>query len=365
MKDGRLCSLDVLRGMDMFLLTVVGPFVFALHASVGLPESVLSEFRHSWVGFSLWDIIMPMFIFMSGAAVPFAMRRRLSDGCAGWPYWRHVLVRFAVLWFLGLITQGRLLSLDIMQISPFDNTLQSIAVGYLFSALAFLMPSRRLRIMFPIFLAAGYSILLHLFGDYTLEGNFAQRVENVVVTFLVPAGSRVLALADPGYTWWLTSMMFGAMSLCGMEAAQILAEEGARMRNFWRLVMLGCALLATGFVAAIWIPVIKPIYTLSFTAQAMGWCCLALAVLYLVTDVLAFRRGLGIFILFGQTALLAYMVVEAFGGTLNAFADIVTQGVAAQFGNSRVPVMKWIASSLLLVALLYFRRQAARREIKL
>lgn len=42
-------------------------------------------------------------------------------------YWRHVIARFAVLWILGMVAQGRLLSMDIMLINPFNNTLQAIA----------------------------------------------------------------------------------------------------------------------------------------------------------------------------------------------------------------------------------------------
>lgn len=57
----------------MILLTVIGPCVIAMNAACGLPDRVLSQFRHFWVGFSLWDIIMPLFIFASGAAVPFAI----------------------------------------------------------------------------------------------------------------------------------------------------------------------------------------------------------------------------------------------------------------------------------------------------
>ena len=53
----RLLSLDILRGADMFLLTVIGPFVWALDKSFGLPKSVLAQFDHAWGGFSLWDII--------------------------------------------------------------------------------------------------------------------------------------------------------------------------------------------------------------------------------------------------------------------------------------------------------------------
>lgn len=349
----RLFSLDLLRGLDMFLLTVIGPFVLALGKTVALPGSVEGQFRHGWECFTLWDIIMPLFIFMSGAAVPFALRRRLENGRSGWVYWRHVLIRFAFLWFLGLVAQGRLMTLDPLKISPFNNTLQSIAVGYLLSAVVFRIPSRRVQVAIPIGLAIAYAALLHCLGDYTMTGNFAQRVENAVVPLLTPVGSKALELADPGYTWWLTSMMFGTMSLCGMESTLILTADTDRKLRFWRLFALGVVLEIVGWTLVPWIPIIKPIYTLTFTAQAMGWCCLALALLFLMTDVFRFRRGLGLFTLFGQTALLAYMCIEVFGETFGMFASTVTQG----FGPVAAPLVQWFAVSALLVVVLYCWRR--------
>ena len=128
-KSERLFCLDALRGLDMLLLTVVGPFFMAVNKGYGLPEGVLAQFRHPWGGFTLWDIIMPLFIFMCGAAVPFGLGRRMVNGRAGRRYLGHVLSRFALLWVLGMVAQGRLLTLDPLKISPFNNTLQTIACG--------------------------------------------------------------------------------------------------------------------------------------------------------------------------------------------------------------------------------------------
>ena len=362
MKGSRLFSLDLLRGLDMFLLTVVGPFVVALDRTVGLPVGVLGQFRHGWECFTLWDIIMPMFIFMCGAAVPLALEKRLENGRSGWTYWRHVLGRVCLLWFLGMVAQGRLATLDPLVISPFNNTLQSIAVGYLVAAVVLLIPSRRIQIAVPIALAVAYAVLLQAFGDYTLPGNFAQKVENAVVPLLTPDGSRALEIADPGYTWWLTSMMFAAMTLCGAEATRILRGSGRETVRFVRLLVLGAVLLTVGLLLSPWIPVIKPIYTLTFTAQAMGWCCLSLALLYGLTDILKARRGFGLFILFGQTALLAYMLVEVFPCVLSAFSAAVTEGVPRLFGKSAHPLLRWAVETTLLVVILHFRRAASMKK---
>ena len=120
----RLASLDLLRGADIFYLTVVGTFVVALGRILPLPGWLMSEFRHpEWVGFNSRDLIMPLFIFMCGAALPLAMGRRLgADGRAGWGYWGHVLSRMGLLWLLGMLVDGNLLSFDLRRISFFSTS---------------------------------------------------------------------------------------------------------------------------------------------------------------------------------------------------------------------------------------------------
>ena len=355
MKRERLFSLDLLRGLDMFLLTVVGSFVWALHDTIGLPDSVMAQINHAWGGFTLWDIIMPLFIFMCGAAVPFGLGKRLRDGRPTAAYWRHVAARFALLWFLGLIAQGRLLTLDPLKISPFNNTLQAIACGYLIAAVVMIIPSRRVQVAIPIALAVGYGLAIHLGGDYSRTGNLAIRFEDWFVRLVMPEGNRAMELADPWYSWWFTIPMFGAMTLCGAEATRILTSGAEKMTRFWRLLALGAVLLAVGWALVPWVPSIKHIYSFTFTAQAMGWSCLALAALFYLSDVLMLRKGLGIFILFGQTALLAYMTIEVFSCVPNAFADMVTAGFPHAFGPKTVPLARWFFATVFLVTILRFR----------
>ena len=361
----RLMSLDVLRGLDMLLLTVVGPFFYAYHKAFGLSRDFMRQFGHGWGGFTLWDIIMPLFIFMSGAAVPLALDRRKKNGRAGWGYWGHVLGRVAVLWVLGMVAQGRLLSMDATKIDPFNNTLQTIACAYLACAGAYLIQWRPLRAAIPVILAVGYAIALHQCGDYSKNMNAAICFDRWFIPFVTPENSKVLSLADPGYTWWATIPMFAAMGLCGMEATEILRSGWPPALRALALGILGGALLGLGWAFVPLIPPIKHIFTLTFTAQAMGWCCLSLALLYFLLDVLG--KGakwleilLWLPILFGQTALLAYLCENTFGPVMLAWKRMFEPGFAHLFGAWGGPMGKWFSGTVLLVAILKVRRDANR-----
>ena len=354
-KSERLYSLDLLRGLDMFLLTVIGPFFAALNAASRLPDGVMGQFRHNWGGFTLWDIIMPLFIFMCGAAVPFALPKRMEGGRAGWCYWRHVASRVALLWVLGMVAQGRLLSCDIMSINPFNNTLQAIAAGYLVAAIVLAIRSRAVRLSAPFVLAVAYTLFLHFCGDYTMDGNAATKVERWMLALITPAGSKAVELADPGYSWWATIPMFGAMTLCGMSATNMLLSSESPLMRFAKLLGLGVALLAAGLLLAPVVPPIKHIFTVTFTAQAMGVCCILLALLYGFADILRLRRGCGLFVLFGQTSLAAYMCHE-FKPVLRAFGKFFEPGAVHLFGEKAGPIAVWLGASALLVFALYVWR---------
>ena len=359
MKD-RLFSLDVLRGLDMLLLVAVGPlFRQANEAWHFASPAVLGQFRHGWECFTLWDIIMPLFIFMCGAAIPLALGRRLLAGKA--VFWKHVLGRVALLWFLGLLVQGKLAAFDPLTFNPFSNTLQAIAVGYLVTAAVMCVPSRAIRVAAPVALALSYTVLLAVGGDYSEFGNFAYRVDHAVHEAIFPEGHERL-LKPSHYTWYLTSLMFAAMTLCGAHATELLRTSWPKRTKAFALFAYAAGLLALGFGVSPWIPVIKPIFTLSFTALAMGWSVLALAVLYVLNDVLMLRRGTGLVLLFGQVALCAYFVSHFFRPVLDAFARTVLQGVLPRLAETTRPFALEVLIVLGTVLVMVFWRR--HRQMK-
>lgn len=341
----------------MLLLVVIGPLMHALNKVFGFSPAVMGQLRHGWECFTLWDIIMPLFIFMCGAAVPFALGRRIVDGKAGKDFWMHVFGRVALLWVLGMVVQGSLLTFDCHKITPYSNTLQSIAAGYFVTACVMLVKSRKVRIAIPAVLALVYTAMLAFGGDYTQTGNFAFKTDHAILSAILPADNPFVAKPSQ-YTWFTTSLMFAAMTLAGYHATEILRGAGEKKSKALKLFAYGAALEVVGWAVSPWIPVIKPIYTLSFTAQAMGWCVISLAVLYVLTDILMFRKGLGIVILFGQCALTAYLVGGFFRPVLTKLAEILTQGFPHAFGlKESMPVVIALVVAAEITAVLAIRRK--------
>ena len=124
----RLASLDILRGADMFLLLALGPVMKSICRLY--PDStawLAHQIEHvSWEGFVLWDIIMPLFLFMSGITIPFSMAKYREGIRPDGKFYLKLLRRLFLLFFLGWIVQGNLLQWDWKTFHPFANTLQEI-----------------------------------------------------------------------------------------------------------------------------------------------------------------------------------------------------------------------------------------------
>src|SRR5690625_6078808 len=74
-KSERIMSIDVLRGFDMLLIIVADRFFRNLHkaADTNVTGFLSTQFSHpKWFGFHFYDIIMPLFLFVVGAVIPFS-----------------------------------------------------------------------------------------------------------------------------------------------------------------------------------------------------------------------------------------------------------------------------------------------------
>ena len=374
---GRLASLDILRGLDIFFLTVLSGLVVKFNKFVKLPKWLMDQLIHpAWEGFTAYDMIMPLFIFMCGAALPLALPRRLgADGRPGWPYWRHVLSRVALLWGLGLFVQGELLSFDLHRISFFNNTLQTIAVGYIAAACVMLIRRRWVRIAIPFALAALYTAFLHLCGDLTPTGNAAVVYEVKFLSLFYPDATwhPVSQISSWHYTWWTTVPMFAVMGLAGFHATKILLSGLPKPKKAATMAICGLGLLVLGAALSTFDPVVKHIFTASFTSYAMGVSFLLYALCYYLFDIVCIRRGTWLLKLFGQRSLLAYVLScsvvasvlsTAAGLPLSAGGKMGEKGLSRFFAPETHAFLRGLVSAAILVFVLWLWNEFRRLRRK-
>ena len=99
----RIVSIDVFRGLTMFLL--IGEFtgLYALlYESGGFVGFIGNQLHHHpWNGLRFWDLIQPFFMFIVGVSLPFAIKNRKGHGVTSRQISKHVLKRSALLFLMG------------------------------------------------------------------------------------------------------------------------------------------------------------------------------------------------------------------------------------------------------------------------
>lgn len=313
-KPERLHSLDILRGFDMFWITGGSALVAALATATGwdFMKAIEEQMHHvSWEGFHFYDLIFPLFIFIMGVAIPYALLPRLEGGVPKRKLYAKVIRRFVILVIFGIFyNQAWLPDWTNPRIA---SVLGQIGFAYLFASIIFIETRRFL----PVVLWMGGILLV-----YGLIQNFVP-VPGYGAGVITPEGS-VNAYLDqritPGRLLGETYEPEGVfnnvsaitIALMGVMAGLIL--RGSRVATGYGkaliLAALGAGFVALALILSNWYPIIKNAWTSSFNLLTGGISLLLLSLFYLVVDVWKRRRWGFYFKVIGMNAITVYMAVQ-------------------------------------------------------
>jgi len=351
----RIMSVDALRGFDMLMIIYAGRFFRGLNQGADIPftQFLAKQFSHpEWFGFHYWDIIMPLFLFVVGAVIPFSMSKRLDKDPNMPRLYRHLIRRFIILFILGWIVQGRLLNLDINEFRVFCNTLQAIAVGYLTASIAYLHLSKNGRYLLFAACLIVYAILISVpqvpgVGRSMLlpDQNFALFVDRLIMGRFED-GTQ--------YTWILSGFGFTATVLSGLFAGEIIRSNLKREKVALYLLLYGLGGIALGLIWGIWHPIVKKLWTSSFVLFSSGLCFVLLALFYWLIDVKGYRKWAFFLKVIGMNAIFAYVVSNTIN--LPAISKNLLFGLEQYVGDYYYLVTATGGFIILYLVLLYFYR---------
>lgn len=357
-ENKRILSLDILRGADLFMLVGLQPILYPLLAKSDytfLNTTLLSQIDHvQWEGFSAWDLVMPLFLFMSGVTMPFSLPKYRQNNSSA-KLWLRVIKRFLLLFFLGMIVQGNILGLDPNRIYIYSNTLQAIAVGYLLTVpmVLYLKPQTQIAVIAALLVI--YTLPMALLGDWTPQGNFACIVDKMLLgrfrdgSYIAADGTWQFA-SWYDYTWLWSSLTFCCTVAMGSLAGVMIKNGNSnRQKTAIRMLIMGIALIASGEIWGMWHPIIKRIWSGSMTLYSGGWCYILLALFYWWIDVKGHKRGLQWLQYYGCNAIAAYLL-----GSLISFrsiADSLFHGLE-QYMGEHYPILLTAGNSLIIFGIL-------------
>src|SRR5690606_33318619 len=96
----RLLSIDTRRGFGMMMISGAGAFISLLYGKTGWAwvDALALQFEHPpWNGFTFYDFIMPLFLFIAGLSLPFSLNKGMQLGLTKRDLYRKAFKRMLIL----------------------------------------------------------------------------------------------------------------------------------------------------------------------------------------------------------------------------------------------------------------------------
>ncbi len=376
----RITSIDAFRGFVMFLMLAEVMRLPSLHRA--FPESrfwsiVAYNTSHvPWQGCSLHDLIQPAFSFLVGAALPFSIASRAARGETFRRLFGHAIWRSVALILLGIFLR----SLGRPQTNwTFEDTLTQIGMGYPF---LFLLAFTSLRAQIVVFVTIlvgfwGAFALYPLPGpdfDYTqvgvradwphlYTGFLAHFNKNSNLSWAFDVWFMNLFPRESPFRFngggWSTLSFIPTLAtmMLGMWAGLWLKTPRSTVEKLKGLVIGGVALTLAGLLLQ-WLhinPIVKRIWTSSYTLYSGGLVVLLLAGFYAIIELKGWKRWAFPLLVIGANSIAIYVMswtIEDF--ISSALVRHVGAAPFAIFGDPFVPVLRGIAILLVFWGILYW-----------
>ncbi|MFH1718746.1 MAG: DUF5009 domain-containing protein [Planctomycetota bacterium] len=313
----RIVSIDALRGFDMFWIIGGGAVLEKLVEVWPHPvtETIQTQLEHvEWRGFHFEDLIFPLFLFIMGVVMPFSMSRRRERGQGPVGIYLHILKRSAVLILLGLIFNN-LLSFEWSEMR-WPGVLQRIGLCYFFAAILVVHTKWRAQAI----VVAAVLLLYWLAATLIPVPNFGASV----MTAEGCLSSYIDQQLIPGELYYGYGDNEGLIStfpavctvLMGALAGHWLRSGRSGSRKAAGLALAGIVCTAVGCLWGLAFPIIKIIWTSSYTLVSGGLCLVLLAVFYWIIDVKGYRKWTFFFLVIGVNPITIYFLQRFvdFGG---------------------------------------------------
>jgi len=369
----RILSLDALRGFDMFWIVGGGGLVRALWLATGwqLFRVLDAQLEHvKWVGFHFYDLILPLFMFIVGAVIPYALVSRIERGEPKPSIYRKIFTRFVLLFIFGLVyNQGwhRDWAHPLV-----GSVLGEIGFGYLFASLI-VVHTRKLRpiVIWISALLLGVGLLHFLLpvpgygaGVFTMRGSanayldrtflpgdlFWYMTPNGTVYENVtgePMGPNAVPVADVvGILNWVSAI---SITLMGVVAGLVLRNQTLKpYRKVLIFLVTGVGCVLSALALRGWYPIIKNMQTGTFCLLSGGLSFLLVALFYLVIDIWKLQRWAFFFTVIGMNAIALYMGVQFIN--VSHTSDVLVGGLAIYLGGLGPVLLSAVSVGLMWIS---------------
>ncbi|MGO4883950.1 MAG: acyltransferase family protein [Bryobacteraceae bacterium] len=285
-----------------------------------------------WSGCSLHDMIQPSFSFLVGVALPYSIASRLAKGGTFGKMWAHAIWRSFLLVALGIFLRSMYTSRTYF---TFEDTLTQIGLGYPFLYLLGFRKPRWQWIALAVVLT-GYWLAWalyplpgsgfnwqsvgvpanwpHFFSGFAAHWNKNANFGNAFDQWFLNLFPRAhpFVFNEGGYLTLSFIPTLGTMIL-GLVAGRWLRASAPAI-PMRRLAVAGAACVSAGLLLHFTgiCPIVKRIWTPSWTLFSGGICFLFTAAFSWVIDVKGYRKWAFPLVVIGMNSIAAYLIAHLF-----------------------------------------------------
>ncbi len=331
----RYLSLDVFRGMDIALMIVVN--------TPGSWSTTFSPFLHAdWHGFTLTDLVFPTFLFVVGNSMSFSLSKYENTENSDFLF--KVIKRAIIIFLVGFLLYWYPFFEDGQFISFHDTrifgVLQRIALCYLFASLILRYWNLKGALYFSVFALIFYQIIMLVFGDLTLNGNAALKLDVWLIGEKHMYSGEGVAFDPEGLLSTLPAIV---NVIAGYMTGIYLQKQGQNFEMLAKLLLTGCLLIFFAFVWDLNFPINKKIWTSSYVLLTIGIDLVVLSFLVYTIDMEKKRSWTYFFEVFGKNPLFIYLLSGFITMTL---LSIDINGVVSYAWIANNLFMSWLGDYL-------------------
>lgn len=309
----RLFSLDALRGFDMFWITGGGYLVAVLakYTGAGWLQVLADQMEHvPWEGFHFEDLIFPLFMFISGVAIPFALVSKLEKHVPKSELAKKAVKRGIILVLIGLVYNG--VFSNGFEHPRFASVLGQIGVAYMCTALITIYTrTLKQRLYWLGGILSGIAIVQLLIpvpgigaGVLTPEGCINGYIDRALLPGRLYGGTF-----DPEGLLCVVSAI--TVTLMGSVAGHFLREKTTSdNQKIKTLSVIGASSIVVALVLSTFYPIIKACWTSSFNLLTGGIGFLLMTLFYWIIDVKGWKKWSFFFRVIGMNSIFIYLLYD-------------------------------------------------------
>ena len=295
----RMLSVDVFRGMTIFLMIIVN--------TPGSWSYVYGPLRHSsWHGCSFADLVFPSFIFVVGISMSlsFAKKKCTKD------LLKNLFRRSVLIFIIGVLLNWFPFFYTNIENLRILGVLQRIALSFLMAGLIVIFISRtRLILIASLMLLCLHWFILYFYGGlepYSLTGNISKEIDLFVLNGKNLYHGYKVPFDPEGI---LGTISTASQILLGFIAGKyIYQKKSIPSTKLFKLICLSIFMIIFGLMWNVIYPINKPLWTGSFVIYTTGIFLAFLSFLIWIVDIKKKIFWSFLFIVFGKNALISYLL---------------------------------------------------------